>query len=58
MIVTVTLAFHPLLGEPIQDGPAVVAEGAARVVGVHHPGVGQRTALETRGKQLIISWPC
>ncbi len=40
-----TLALHPLLGEPVQDGPALVAEGAARVVGVQFPGVGQRPTL-------------
>jgi hypothetical protein len=40
-----TLALHPLLGEPVQYGPALVAEGAARVVGVQLPGVGQRPTL-------------
>jgi len=42
-----TLALHALLGEPVQDGPALVAEGPARVVGVDFPGVGQRTPLST-----------
>ena len=41
-----TIALHALVGEPVQDGAALVAHGGARSVGVLHPGVG-RPGLHT-----------
>ena len=35
-----TIALHALVGEPVQDGAAVVTDGAAGSEVVFHPGVG------------------
>ena len=44
-----TRTLHPLVGDPVEDGPAVVAERPPRVVRVDVPRVGQRTLrLNTR----------
>ena len=46
-----TLALHPLVGEAVQDGAALVAHGAARLVVVLHPGV-RRAGLPCRTQRV------
>ena len=39
LLLLLTVALHPLVAQPVQDGAALVADGGARLVVVLHPGV-------------------